>query len=365
MTPQERLVQFGQRLLRARKAAGLSMKALGDQVGLSANAIKKYEHGVNIPGSANLLKLSKALGVRTEYFFRPVNITLQGIEYRKRSATPQALLDQVTGDVMDQAERWAELLALYPDSVKPVPDFQLPGGLPDQVTTEADIEALAIQMREAWALGQNPIPDMIDTLESRGIQVITTDVPANQKVDGLAGNIGHTPMIVISSHFPGDRQRFTLAHELGHLVLYGRLSEELKEEKACNRFAGAFLLPEAALKQQLGAPRHAIEPRELYMIKHEFGISMSGILVRLRQSGVISETLYKQTLFAFSAAGWRTMEPGNPYPQEETILFPQLVYRALSEGYIGESKAAELLGQSLSHFHQERKLGGMDAAAYQ
>lgn len=365
MNPQERLVQFGERLLRARKAAGLSMNALGGQVGLSANAIKKYEHGVNMPSSANLLKLAKALGVRTEYFFRPVNITLQGIEYRKRSATSQALLNQVTGDVMDQAERWAELLALYPDSVKPVPDFQLPSSLPEQVSTEADIEALAMDMRDAWALGQNPIPDMIDTLESRGIQVITTDVQANQKVDGLAGKIGDTPIIVISSHFPGDRQRFTLAHELGHLVLHGRLSEALNEEKVCNHFAGAFLLPEFALKQQLGAHRNAIEPRELYMLKHEFGISMSGIWVRLRQCGIISETLYKQTLFSFSSSGWRSTEPGDPYPQEETILFPQLVYRALSEGYIGESKAAELLGQSLSHFHQERKLEGMDAVAHQ
>ena len=358
MNPQERLVQFGQRLLRARKAAGLSMKALSEQVGLSANAIKKYEHGDNMPTSANLLKLAQALEVRTEYFFRPVNITLQGIEYRKRSGTSKTLLDKVTGDVMDQAERWAELLALYPDSVKPVPEFALPGGLPAQVATDADIEALAVQMRSTWGLGLNPIPDMVDTLEARGIQVITTDVVANKQVDGLAGNLGNTPVIVISSHYPGDRQRFTLAHELGHLVLHGRLFVDSDEEKACNRFAGAFLLPEAALRQRVGLHRNAIEPRELYMLKHEFGISMAAILVRLRQCGVISETLYKQTFFIFNGAGWRTTEPGDPYPQERTILFTQLVYRALSEGYIGESKAAELLGQSLSLFHRERKLGG-------
>ncbi|WP_024460175.1 ImmA/IrrE family metallo-endopeptidase [Marinimicrobium sp. LS-A18] len=365
MDSQERLTQFGQRLLRARKAAGLSMKALAGHVGLSANAIKKYEHGANMPTSANLLKLAKALEVRTEYFFRPVNVTLERVEYRKRSGTSQALLNQVTGDVMDQVERWAELLTLYPDSVKPVPAFALPEALPTQVSTDADIEALAEQMRNAWALGMNPIPDMIDTLEARGIQVITTDVPANKKVDGLAGKVGDMHVVVISSNYPGDRQRFTLAHELGHLVLHGRLSESLDEEKACNRFAGAFLLPEAALRQQIGAHRSAIEPRELYMLKHEFGVSMMAILVRLRQCGVISEALYKQTLLAFNGAGWRTKEPGDPYLQEQTIMFEQLVYRALSEGYIGESKAAELLGQSLSHFHRERKLGGMDAIAHQ
>lgn len=365
MTTQEPLVRFGQRLLRARKAAGLSMKALAEQVGLSANAIKKYEHGINMPTSTNLLKLSRALDVRTEYFFRPVNITLQGVEYRKRSGTSKALLDQVTGDVMDQAERWAELLALYPDSVEPVPKFALPDGLPQLVTSDTEIEALAVQMRDIWALGLNPIPDMVDTLEARGIQVITTDVATNKQVDGLAGSLGATPVIVISSHYPGDRQRLTLAHELGHLVLHGRLPADINEEKACNRFAGAFLLPEAALRRQLGTHRNAIEPRELYMLKHEFGISMAAILMRLRQCNIISQGLYKQTYIMFSGSGWRTTEPGDPYPQEQTILFSQLVYRALSEGYIGESKAAELLGQSLSLFHKERKMGSMDATTLQ
>lgn len=96
---------FAERLVRARKAAGLSMSALAEEVGLSANAIKKYEHGETMPSSANLLKLAKALGVRTEYFFRPVKVALEGIEYRKRASTSRKLLDQINGDVMEQAER--------------------------------------------------------------------------------------------------------------------------------------------------------------------------------------------------------------------------------------------------------------------
>jgi len=112
---------FGERLVRARKAAGLSMSALATKVGVSANAIKKYEHGANMPSSGNLLKLAKALNIRTEYFFRPVKVELKGIEYRKRANTPQKLINQINANVMDQAERWSELLNLYPDSVKPVP----------------------------------------------------------------------------------------------------------------------------------------------------------------------------------------------------------------------------------------------------
>lgn len=356
---------FAERLVRARKAAGLSMSALATEVGVSANAIKKYEHGVNMPSSKNLLKLAKALHVRTEYFFRPVKVELQGVEYRKHSNTPQKLLNQITGDVMDQAERWKELLDLYPDPVKPVPEFALPEELTEKVSTQAEIEAIADQMRLEWALGLNPIPDMIDTLESKGVMIISTEVEAKKKFDGLAGNIESTPLVVVSAHQPGDRQRFTLAHELGHLVLRDRLGENLSEEKACNHFAGAFLLPKQALLDHLGERRSAIEPQELLMMKHEFGISMMAILVRAGQCGVISEGTQKKYYMRFNKLGWRTKEPGEPYPNEETYMFKQLVYRALGESYIGESKAAELIGVSLSSFHKERKLGAMGAVTDQ
>lgn len=356
---------FAERLLRARKAAGLSMKALGDDIGVSANSIKKYEHGEAMPSSKILLALAKTLKVRTEYFFRPVKVELKGVEYRKRANTPQKLLDQINGDVLDQAERWAELLDLFPDSVKPVPKFSLPDTLPEQITTPDEIEAIANQMRAEWEIGLNPIPDMIDTMESRGIMIISTDVEPKKKFDGLAGNIENTPVVVVSTHQPGDRQRFTLAHELGHLVLHGRLGKTLDEEKACNHFAGAFLLPEQALLQHIGKHRRAVEPRELYMLKHEFGISMLAILFRLGQLGVISDSLKTQYYMHFSKQGWRTKEPGSPYPKEGTYLFKQLVYRALGEDYIGESKAAELIGMSLSSFHKERKLGANHAAANQ
>lgn len=86
---------FPESLVRARKAAGLSMKVLADEVELSANAIKKYEHGIVMPSSTNLLKLAKGLSVRTEYFFRPTKVERSGVKYRKRASTAQ----KVNGDV--------------------------------------------------------------------------------------------------------------------------------------------------------------------------------------------------------------------------------------------------------------------------
>ncbi len=349
---------FAQRLQRARKAAGLSMGKLAEEVGVSANAIKKYEHGVNMPSSDNLLKMADALNVRTEYFFRPVEVELQEIEYRKKSNLPKKLLNRLTADVMNQAERWSMLLDLYPDTDCPIPTFSLPAELPAEVGDLEEIEEISNQMRRVWNLGLDPIPELITAMESKGVMIISTQVEGVNQFDGLAGRIGKIPVVVFASLLSGDRQRFTLAHELGHLVLLNRLAKNLGEEKACNRFAGAFLLPKKAVVEIMGKHRHTIEPIELLLLKHEFGISMTAILMRLEQCGVISANLKRRYFIEFGKLGWRKQEPGEPYPKESTFRFKQLVCRALAEEYIGESKAAELLGMSVYQFHMSRKLEG-------
>lgn len=354
---------IGERLKRARAAAGLSMQALGLQSGVSANMIKKYEHGESMPSSGVLIKMSKALSVRSEYFFRPLKIELKGVEYRKRSSTPAAILKRIEADVLDQAERWQELANLWPEF--PVPQFSVPCELPQQVNSLDELDAFADQVRAAWNLGLNPIAELIDVLESRGILVIITRVDEQAKFDGLQASVAGKPVIVLSSNWPGDRQRFTLAHELGHLLLEGRLGDHLDEEKACNRFACALLLPASLIRQQLGEKRHMLEVRELYFLKVEFGLSMQACLYRAADLKIIPENTRQRLFMVFSKNGWRKQEPGEPYRQETTLLFQQLVYRALGEGLIGESKAAELLGLPVFQFHRARKLESLNAAVNQ
>ncbi|HCJ6265389.1 TPA: helix-turn-helix domain-containing protein [Pseudomonas aeruginosa] len=354
---------IGERLKRARAAAGLSMQELGQQVGVSANMIKKYEHDESMPGSSILLGLSKALAVRTEYFFRPFKVELKGVEYRKRSSTPASTLKRIEADVLDQAERWQELANLWPNF--PLSQFSAPEGLPAHIQSMDQIDEVADHVRAAWSLGLNPIPDLIDVLESHGILVIITHVDVQAKFDGLQATVADKPVIVVSANWPGDRQRFTLAHELGHLLLHGRLDEALDEEKACHRFASALLLPASAMRQQLGAKRTMLEVRELYLLKLEYGLSMQSCLYRAADLGIISDTVRHRLFMVFSTNGWRKQEPGEPYRSESTLLFQQLVYRALGEGIVGESKAAELLGISVFQFHQARKLESLDAAVNQ
>lgn len=354
---------FGERLLRARSAAGLSMKQLAEKAGVSANMIKKYEHNESMPGSAVLVKMSRALGVRNEYFFRPTTVALKNIEYRKRQTLSAKMLAQIHADVIDQTERWLELANLWPNF--PVPIYaqpQLPAG---QVENYEQIETITDHVRLQWGLGQQPINHLIDVLESHGILVIVTDVDHSDKFDGCQAMIDAIPVIVISAKWPGDRQRFTLAHELGHLILQGRLASHINEEKACHRFAGALLFPASAMFQHFGRRRARLEVQELYLQKMDYGLSMLACVYRAADLSVITEGKRKDLIMMFSARKWRKQEPGEQVARESTTLFPQLIFRALGEGIISEGKAAELMGVSLVTFHRERQLGWSDDHSHQ
>lgn len=349
---------IGERLKRARSAAGLSMAKLGKAAGVSANMIKKYEHNDSMPSSSVLIKMAEALEVRSEFFFRPATVKLAGIEYRKKASTPQKVLDKIAADVLDQAERWFELKNLWPDF--PISDYEHPANLPG-ISTLDDIEAFSVAVRKAWQLGLNPLPDMIDMLESKGILVIVTGSDQADQVDGMKASVEQQPVIVISSQWPGCRQRFTLAHELGHLLLDNLLPEHINEEQACNRFASAFLLPREGAIEHLGAQRQSIDWKELYLLKHEYGLCMASILYRCRDLGILTQQKYHSLFIQFSSNGWRKQEPGHPYPKEQTLLFEQLVYRGAGEGLISDSKAAELLKMPVAQFRQDKMMEGAEA----
>jgi len=316
---------IGERIHRARKSAGHSLRALAENAGISHTTLNKYEHGTQMPGSPQLAALARALGVRTEYLLRPTSVELGPVEYRA-SRLPARVRDRIHSAVLDQLERWHELLDLFPTKV--VPSFALPEDLPDAIGEYDALETVADRVRSAWRLGEDPIPDLIDALESQAILVVQTELAEAHRFNGLSASAGESlarPVIVVDARWPGDRQRFTLAHELGHLVLDGRLSPDMDVEKACNHFAGALLLPARAARQALGAHRQTLEPQELGLLKAEYGLSMQGCLFRARQAGIISASVHRTLFREFSRRGWRKQEPGPAVGRERTVRFRQLV----------------------------------------
>ncbi len=350
------------RLQQARKAAGLSLRALAGLVSLSHAAIKKYEDGDVYPSSGVLIKLAKALEVRVDFFFRPIKVSLENVKFRKRKKLHGKAEEAIKFEVISQIERRLELENLYPAS--PVPIFALPSDFPQKMNRLEDIESITEKLRNHWKLGLAPIHDLIDAFESQGIRVFIVDTD-EEHFDGLSTVIHNQPIIVISSRWSGDRQRFNLAHELAHHILAHHLSPQLDEEQACNRFAGAFLFPREAVFQAVGKERRAIEWQELLLLKEQFQLSMGAICYRLKDLGVIKEPYYKSLAIRFRQKGWHRKEPGLEIPSEKAHTFNQMLFHALGEEYIGESKAAELLSCSLIQLKALRQVQNSYAYPHQ
>ncbi len=104
----------------------------------------------------------------------------------------------------------------------------------------------------------------------------------------------------------------------------------------------------------MGKIRTSVEWRELFLIKEEFKLSMCSICYRLRDIEIIKESYFNSLIFHFNQKGWKKQEPGSQIPSEKTHIFKQMVFHALGEDYIGESKAAELLDYTLDTFRKFR-----------
>jgi transcriptional regulator with XRE-family HTH domain len=132
---------IGNRLKMARNRAGLNLRDLGEKAGISAQAISKYERGLNVPGSGILLGLSKALGVKAEYFFRTAPITSFHPVYRKKSCLKLRDERKIIGQIQDWLERYLEIETLYDlDELYQLPEKQV-------ITGEEDLEKAALNLR--------------------------------------------------------------------------------------------------------------------------------------------------------------------------------------------------------------------------
>jgi len=342
---------FGERIKRARIAEGLSLRELSKKVDLSATMLSKYERNLIAPSSDLLLKIADALNTPVEFFFRPHTVTFSNPKFRKRNGLGEKEFSQIKEKTLEQAERLFKLLTYFPKS--PIADFFCPSSLPDSIDSLVVVERTASLLRDSWALGQDEISSVIDTLESKGVFVFIIDF-SHKFFDGLTALINGFKTIIISADWPGDRQRFTLAHELGHIILDGRL-KNIDEEKACNRFAGAFLVPKSAISENLGEKRNDISIQELTEMKEKFGASMASILFRLSETGILSEKTKKEKWLLFKQNGWDRKEPGQDIAAEKTMLLERLVLRATTEQFISIPKGAEFL--NISSVELKRLLG--------
>lgn len=329
------------RIHRARVLKRMTLQEMAEAMGLTKQALSKFETGKDTPNSTRIIQMAKILGVKPEYFFRPYTVELGNVEFRKQSALSAKDRDAVIEQTRDSLERYLILESFFEGE-------ELPRHFSDkgryEVNTLEDAEKTAEQLRRHWRIGFDAIENLTELLEDQGLKVVALDAP--DKFDGLCAEVGPHSVVILNKNRPGDRQRFTAAHELGHLVM--RISPTLDDEKACHRFAGAFLFPAECVKREFGQRRVKLHIRELSSLKEKYRISMQVVMRRALEQGVLTEAGYRSLTFLFSKYGYRKQEPGEQLPAEHPERFIRLAYRALAEGIMSPSKAAELLHVPMS-----------------
>lgn len=340
---------IGKRLLLARTAAGLSLRDLQAKIGnlVTAQAIGKYERNESMPRSGVLLALIKALGVSEDYLLGNAEIELEAVEFRKKTIATKRDESQVKASALQLLERYLaieEVLNLASQ------DWNKPREAPYPAKELSDADRAAHSLREHWSLGIDPIPDLMEVLEEQGVKVLAIDQAG---IDGLMARVirpgkAATPIIAVNANDCSERQRFTLAHELGHLVL--EPTDALDGEKVAHRFAGAMLMPAEAIWREIGKHRTQISLGELFRLKSVFGVSVQALTYRCKDLGIFSDSLFRTLFQEFERRGWRKPpydEPLSTLPRKPK-RFERLCLRALAENAISESRAAELLGVSMS-----------------
>jgi transcriptional regulator with XRE-family HTH domain len=247
---------IGQRIKQARKANNLSLRNLAEKAEISAMAISKYERDLDTPSSGVLLRLAQALGVSIDFLFRPQTVTVQLQAYRKHAALGVKEQEAIQMRIQEWLERYLEVESFFPDEGRAV-------SLPAHTIQSIDqVEDVALELRENWNLGLDPIENLTQLLEDQGIKVGL--VSGFEHFDACTFMADGSPVIVSKAELPGDRQRFNLGHELGHLIL--DVEQGLDLESVCHRFVGAFLVPSQAVLFELGPRRTTLDMNELYLL---------------------------------------------------------------------------------------------------
>lgn len=335
----------GDRLKLVRLARGLSLEELAAELGgvVTRQALWKYEQGKAQPSAAVLAKLSRVFGTPAVALWRDPVYTVRFIAYRRGSGLlkrEQAKVEAAVEIALEERLRLSEKAGLTGG-----PQLSWASR---EVTCIEDAEAAALDLRDRWSLGTDPIASVTGVLEDHGVHVI--EVEAADTFDGISA-IAHDQSgaivgaaVATRAGLAGERRRLDLAHELGHLVL--AVADGVDEESAAFRFAGAFLAPADALRREVGARRAFVQLAELRLLKRRFGMSIQALVRRLRDLRIITETHYREWCVDISRLGYRKEEPDR-LPPEEPQWLRRTVLRSLAEGQVGRDEAERLLGGAI------------------
>lgn len=308
---------YGERIKQARELKGLTQSELAKQIGCNQSAIAHFENDRTLPSNEILKAIAEITGVLPSFFEREPthDFSLGSLSFRsRRSLTKkeEAKAYQYALTMYEQARYLSNKLSF--------PLLRLP--------RVSENPALSARVTRA-SLGlapDKPISHLVNTFEYNGGLVFVTPFPMF-KIDAFSRwatlDIDR-PIIIVSCNIPGDRMRFSVAHEIGHLVMHVAPKGTMTVmEKEANAFAAEFLMPEDAIKSELIVP---VTLTSIAQLKPKWGVSMQALIYRAHDLKIITDRQYRYLFEQLSVKGWRTREPSNlDVPIEAPQAFSKMV----------------------------------------
>lgn len=220
-----------------------------------------------------------------------------------------------------------------------------------------DPETIAGIVRAHWRVPSGPIKDLTKLVENAGAIVVHSAL-GGAAISGVTFAVPSLPpLIVLNAEQPADRLRFTLAHELGHLVMH-RFPTATMEDEA-NVFAGALLMPANDIRPYFIGRK--IDFALLAALKPEWKVAMQSLLIRARSLKAVSPNQERYLWQQFSMKRMRLREPPElDFPPEKPSTVRDMIKLHLdSLGYSLE-ELAELLNfhaNELPSFHGIASIG--------
>jgi Zn-dependent peptidase ImmA (M78 family)/transcriptional regulator with XRE-family HTH domain len=322
----------GGRLTLARQLAGMRKSDLAHAIGKSPTSISAWESGSKRPTSATVAELSLGLGVDPGFFLvrGEAPALTSAPHFRSLRSTTQIARDQATayGQIAVDLTLAVERHVDFPEVT--VPTFPVS----EQALDGERPEDAAKFVRRDWAMSAGPVGHLVRLLENHGVLVVFSPSGA-ASVDAYSFEASSRPVIVLNPQKDDYyRQRFDVAHELGHLVMHrdaepgGRVVED-----QANRFAAEFLMPEEDISPLLPKSMNRNVWAQLGHLKEKYGVSMQALLFHARRLAVLSDVSYRNAMMTVSARGWRRSEPGLVNTVEQPSMLPRAVELLDGEGF--------------------------------
>jgi Zn-dependent peptidase ImmA (M78 family)/transcriptional regulator with XRE-family HTH domain len=325
-------------IMLARELEQWTQSELAKRLSISQGKLSKIEAGILLVADDLLTKLARVFN-RPESFFRQPEV-LHGMAtsilyHRKRESAPARKMRHLDAGVNLRRIHVSRLLSgadIESDKTFPVLDIDEFDGRPDKV---------AQALRAAWAVPRGPVENLIELIEGAGGIVIRFGF-GTRLIDAVSQRLpGLPPMFFLNSEMPADRERMSLAHELGHVVMHRVLNLDIEEQ--ANVFASHFLMPDDDIRHSFSVVTLA----RLAALKPHWKVSMGALLMKAKSLGKVTGNQYEYMWKQMSIAGYRTREPEDlDLPAEKPRLLPELIeFHRTQLGY-NPGQLAQLLHSS-------------------